>query len=151
MDLNDGQLDDGPPAKRTRLALIQHGGLSANCQNSTGSGSGKSSVGVGIGCEARIEAPTQESKSWKDKVTAELRNHRVSNFIHAIYPTPDQSALRMINLVHYARKVETDMYESATSKEQYDLFFADKIYKIQKELENKRLNHILKAKTIAGG
>jgi hypothetical protein len=81
------------------------------------------------------------NKEWQRRVTQEMRNHLVQKIITALIPITDTGTMRdkrIVNLANYARRVENETFEIANNQEEYFHKLAEKIYKIQKELEDRR-------------
>ncbi|CAL8088588.1 unnamed protein product [Calicophoron daubneyi] len=82
-----------------------------------------------------------DQTGWRKEVNMPKRNHVVRRIVRFIFPFPDPAAYsdpRMRNLIEYARKVEREMYSTATDMEHYFHLLAQKCYKIHRELEEKR-------------
>ncbi|XP_065886500.1 histone lysine acetyltransferase CREBBP-like isoform X3 [Dysidea avara] len=85
--------------------------------------------------------PIQGTQSWHQDVSPDLRQHLVRKLVTTIYPVQDQTDLqdrRVMSLIQYAKRVEKSMFEVARSREQYFELLAEKIYRIQKELQERR-------------
>ncbi len=83
----------------------------------------------------------QVHKAWHDNITSDMRKHLVQKIIQTIFPTQDHNIYRdprLANLVGYAIKTECEMYEQAKDQEEYFHLLAERIYKIQKEFEDKQ-------------
>ncbi|CAI8019599.1 Protein cbp-1 [Geodia barretti] len=85
--------------------------------------------------------PNQQTQAWHQSVQPELRQHLVRKLVETIFPIQNPHALqdqRVSSLIQYAMKVEKAMFEMATSREAYYQLLAEKIYRIRKELEERK-------------
>ena len=85
--------------------------------------------------------PPRQSKPWHEKITTDMRKHLIQKIVQTIFPTQDPKIYtdpRLNNLVNYAVRTECDMYEAAKDQEEYFHLLAERIYKIQKEFEDKQ-------------
>lgn len=81
------------------------------------------------------------TKPWHEKITTDMRKHLIQKIVQTIFPTQDPKIYtdpRLNNLVNYASRTECDMYEAAKDQEEYFHLLAERIYKIQKEFEDKQ-------------
>lgn len=89
-----------------------------------------------------VSTGTNVTKEWQRRVTQDMRNHLVQKIITALVPmSPDASIMkdkRIANLTNYARRVESETFDIAANQEEYFHKLAEKIYRIQKELEERR-------------
>ncbi|CAF3311699.1 unnamed protein product [Rotaria socialis] len=109
--------------------------------NSASVSSTNSNTNISFTSNANVTNDRSLNKDWQRRVTSEMRNHLVQKIITALIPITDTGAVRdkrIINLANYARRVENDTFEVASNQEEYFHKLAEKIYKIQKELEDRR-------------
>ncbi|XP_003391285.2 PREDICTED: uncharacterized protein LOC100640013, partial [Amphimedon queenslandica] len=88
--------------------------------------------------------PPNHVKAWHAEVNLDLRNHLIKKLVEAIYPVPNPNSMHdssVKSLFQYAVKVENMMFENASSREDYYQKIAEKIYRVRKELDEKRQMH----------
>ncbi|GAA31548.2 E1A/CREB-binding protein [Clonorchis sinensis] len=95
----------------------------------------------GVSGPAIVNRTSIDQTGWRKEVNMPKRNHVVRRIVRFIFPFPDPAAYndpRMRNLIEYARKVEREMYSTATTMDHYFRLLAERCYKIHRELEEKR-------------
>ena len=104
--------------------------------------------------EADIPVPENPTvqKDWHYGITNDLRQNLIVKLVKAIFPLLTPTTIkdqRIKELISYAKKVEKEIFEHANDKEEYYQFLAEKIYKIQKELQKKKDDRLTEKSRIA--
>ncbi|ESO09433.1 hypothetical protein HELRODRAFT_168416 [Helobdella robusta] len=87
------------------------------------------------------QTDTPRSADWRENVTSNLRSILIHKLVKAIFPQCNEMSLkdrRLLSLMHYATKVESDMFDIALNMNDYLQLLAVKTSKIQKDLDEKR-------------
>ncbi|CAF1230883.1 unnamed protein product [Didymodactylos carnosus] len=83
-----------------------------------------------------------QAKEWQQQVTQDMRNHLTQKICSALIPASDSNSLKDKRLNHiqsYAKRLENETFEIANNQEEYFHKLAEKIYKIQKEIEDRKV------------
>ncbi|XP_034286794.2 uncharacterized protein LOC117673491 isoform X1 [Pantherophis guttatus] len=83
----------------------------------------------------------QQRKDWYENTDQDLRDYVVQRLVHAIFPAPDLAVLKdhqVEKVVSYGKKVEGDVYQSTNHWDVYCCLIMVKLFKIEKELREKR-------------
>ncbi|KAM3843743.1 uncharacterized protein M6D78_001915 [Vipera latastei] len=83
----------------------------------------------------------QQRKDWYENTDQDLRDYVVQRLVHAIFPAPDLAVLKdhqVEKVVSYAKKVEGDVYQSTNHWDVYCCLIMVKLFRIEKELREKR-------------
>ncbi|XP_071483915.1 histone acetyltransferase p300-like [Diadema antillarum] len=90
-------------------------------------------------------SPKAACQPWHAFISSDLRIHLACKLVQAIFPSPNQEALRdrrMTVLLNVASQMENDIFEQASSREEYYHLLGEKIYKIQTVLKEERQRHL---------
>jgi len=84
------------------------------------------------------------AKEWQQQLHQDHRNHLVKKIVSSILNTIQQdnhslSPERLAAITNYAQKTEADMYNTATSHEDYFQRLAERIYRIRKDYDEKQM------------
>lgn len=87
---------------------------------------------------------TPSTKDWQRSIIPEFQNYLVPKIIQSSIPTDELvspfDVVSIYELIEFAKKVENEIFQMASSKVEYHHLLAEKIYEIQNKLKEKRQN-----------
>lgn len=104
---------------------------------------------VSIGAALVTAQSATPTKDWHQYVSQRLRNYIVRKLLSTILPSSNPKILidkRRKIVVAYIRQIELDFYRQANTRSEYFSLTAEKIYKIDKELEIRKMMRLYNSK-----